>query len=67
MYAFTRSNTEFRSQGLCCRAWHYQPRRAAKPTAGGPAIVMAHGLGGTRDAGLEPFADFLWACSAARR
>jgi pimeloyl-ACP methyl ester carboxylesterase len=50
--AFTRINTEFKSEGVTCRAWHYQP-----VDGDGAAIVMAHGLGGTRDAGLEPFAE----------
>lgn len=52
MSTFQRVNTEFRSQGLLCRAWHYQPSAASEAI-----IVMAHGLGGTRDAGLEPFAE----------
>ncbi|MEZ5644122.1 MAG: alpha/beta fold hydrolase [Burkholderiaceae bacterium] len=52
MTTFTRTNTEFQSDGLTCRAWHYQPMKGS-----GAAIVMAHGLGGTRDAGLEPFAE----------
>lgn len=52
MNAFTRTDTEFQSDGVTCRAWHYLPAQA-----GGAAIVMAHGLGGTRDAGLEPFAE----------
>lgn len=49
-----RSDAEFLSQGTLCRAWHYLPEQGADtPT---PCIVMAHGLGGTRDAGLEPYA-----------
>lgn len=51
--SFTRINTEFKSEGVTCRAWHYQPTQSD-----GVAIVMAHGLGGTRDAGLEPFAEY---------
>lgn len=51
MTQHTRSDVEFFSNGTCCRAWLYTPE---KPNAA--AIVMAHGLGGTRDAGLEPFA-----------
>lgn len=47
----TRSDVEFSSHGTVCRAWLYTP---AAPN--GAAIIMAHGLGGTRDAGLEPFA-----------
>lgn len=46
-----RSDVEFTSMGTLCRAWLYTPTQA-----NGAAIVMAHGLGGTRDAGLAPFA-----------
>ena len=52
---FSRADVEFKSAGTTCRAWHYRPETAAAdPT---PCIVMAHGLGGTRDAGLEPYAE----------
>jgi pimeloyl-ACP methyl ester carboxylesterase len=34
-----------------CRAWHF---RAAGENR--PVVVMAHGFGGTKDSGLEPFA-----------
>jgi fermentation-respiration switch protein FrsA (DUF1100 family) len=34
-------------------AWLYLPEQRPAPV---PCIVMAHGLGGTRDAGLEPYA-----------
>lgn len=55
MDSFTRHDTEFTSQGITCRAWHFVPTTpAAEPT---PCIVMAHGLGGTRDAGLAPYAE----------
>lgn len=47
----TRSDVEFSSHGTVCRAWLYTPT-----APNGAAIIMAHGLGGTRDAGLEPFA-----------
>lgn len=47
-----RSDIEFESAGTRCRAWLYEP--AAQGWR--PCIVMAHGLGGTRDAGLEPYA-----------
>lgn len=49
---FTRRDAQFDSQGVTCRAWVYEP---AEPN--GAALVMAHGLAGTRDAGLEPFAE----------
>jgi uncharacterized protein len=54
--AFTRNDTTFLSAETICRAWHYRPvALAQKPN---PCIVMAHGLGGTRDARLEPYAEF---------
>ena len=50
-----RRNVEFASGGVTCRAWAYAP---ATPTLrAAPCIVMAHGLGGTRDASLEPYAE----------
>ncbi|AXQ29121.1 alpha/beta hydrolase [Solimonas sp. K1W22B-7] len=49
-----RHDIEFDSHGTRCRAWLFTPDGTA--TAPRPCIVMAHGLGGTRDAGLEPFA-----------
>ena len=48
-----REDLEFRSQGDRCAAWLY-------PATGGgnsPAVVMAHGLSGTRRDGLGPFAE----------
>ena len=51
-----RSDVEFQSQGVTCRAWLYVPDASAT-TRPAPCIVMAHGLGGTRDAGLEPYAE----------
>jgi dienelactone hydrolase len=51
---------EFRSQGVTLRAGHFLPAAGTAQTlrngAGLPCVVMAHGLGGTRAAGLEPFA-----------
>jgi len=57
----TRENLTFtsplNSQGTSCAAWHYPATddRLVGP-AGRPVVVMAHGLGGTKDSGLEPFA-----------
>jgi pimeloyl-ACP methyl ester carboxylesterase len=53
----TRNDLTFSSQGTTCAAWHFpavDDRLATPP--GRPAVVMAHGLGGTKDSGLEPFA-----------
>jgi dienelactone hydrolase len=49
-----RSDVEFPSHGVTCRAWLYTPARPDVRPA--PCIVMAPGLGGTREAGLEPYA-----------
>ena len=48
---------EFQSHGTTIRAGHFVAASGALRTArGAPCVVMGHGLGGTRDAGLEPFA-----------
>lgn len=50
----------FTSGGVECRAWHFTGEGDALATdAGRPVVVMAHGLGGTVDSGLEPFAEAL--------
>jgi pimeloyl-ACP methyl ester carboxylesterase len=47
----------FTSDGTVCAARHWSAATAALETdAGRPVVVMAHGLGGTMDSGLEPFA-----------
>ncbi|MCX4095860.1 alpha/beta hydrolase [Nocardia sp. alder85J] len=43
----------FISHGTRCDAWFFEP--AGLP-GGVPAVVMAHGFGGTKDSGLAPFA-----------
>jgi dienelactone hydrolase len=48
-----REEIEFQSHGVLCRGWYYRPQG----DTAGPCIVMAHGFGGTRDAGLEPYAE----------
>ena len=47
----------FYSGGIECDAWYFRARSddLAGP-AGKPVVVMAHGLGGTKDSGLEPYA-----------
>jgi len=53
---------EFPSHGVTLRAGHFLPasgaaQQALRNAKGDlPCVVMAHGLGGTRAAGLEPFA-----------
>ena len=34
-----------------CSAWHFRAEGQRRPV-----VVMAHGFGGTKDSGLEPFA-----------
>lgn len=47
----------FDSAGVRCAGWHFPATTDALSTdAGRPVIVMAHGLAGTMDSGLEPFA-----------
>lgn len=55
MTSAERRDVEFRSDGVTCRAWAYVPGEGVRRPA--PCIVMAHGLGGTRDAALEPYAE----------
>jgi pimeloyl-ACP methyl ester carboxylesterase len=50
-----RRDVEFVSGGVTCRAWAYASAEHAEGAA--PCIVMGHGLGGTRDASLEPYAE----------
>ncbi|MCD4525903.1 alpha/beta hydrolase [Nocardioides sp. cx-173] len=52
-----RADVRFDSAGVACAAWHFPGVGDGLATAAGrPAVVMAHGLGGTKDSGLEPFA-----------
>jgi pimeloyl-ACP methyl ester carboxylesterase len=55
----TRTDVEFPSDGTTCRAWLYLPEVTPSAAAdhSRPCVVMAHGLGGTRDASLEPYAE----------
>jgi pimeloyl-ACP methyl ester carboxylesterase len=49
-----REDLNFKVDGETCAAWLY-PAQAGEASA--PAIVMAHGLSGTRRDGLGPFAE----------
>ena len=54
----TRSEVAFGSHGSTCRAWRYTPdETASSPAVARPCVVMAHGLGATRDASLAPYAE----------
>ncbi|MBJ7348481.1 MAG: alpha/beta fold hydrolase [Thermoleophilaceae bacterium] len=48
-----RLDIDFTSSGTRCAAWHYEPEGDGKY----PYVVMAHGLGGTREGQLAPFAE----------
>jgi dienelactone hydrolase len=55
MISAPRREVAFLSGGVTCRAWAYVPADSGNRRS--PCIVMAHGLGGTRDASLEPYAE----------
>lgn len=60
-----RSDVDIDSHGTRLSAWHYPAAPDAWATpAGRPCVVMAHGFGGTRDSGLEPFAERFQAAGA---
>ncbi len=47
----------FPSEGVELDGWHFAGAGSAyEGPHGRPVVVMAHGLGGTKDSGLEPFA-----------
>ncbi len=48
-----RKDVTFEVKGTSLSAWLYLPEGRSAPV---PCIVMSHGLGATRDAGLEPYA-----------
>jgi fermentation-respiration switch protein FrsA (DUF1100 family) len=53
----TRVDVDFEVDGTRCAAWHYAGESdALRSEAGRPCVVMAHGIGATRDSGLEEFA-----------
>jgi dienelactone hydrolase len=47
----TYTSLTFRSGDTDCDAWHFR----ASGEAGRPVVVMAHGIAGTKDSGLEAF------------
>lgn len=48
----SRHDVTFVSAGDTCRAWLFMPDSAQPP----PLVILGHGLGGTREMGLEPYA-----------
>jgi pimeloyl-ACP methyl ester carboxylesterase len=51
---YTRSDISFPSAGLSCGAWLYRP--AGETIAKRPIVVLGHGLGATKDMGLDQYA-----------
>lgn len=61
----TRTDLSLHSHGDTLAAWHYRAGSDAWTTpAGRPCVVMAHGFGATKDAGLTPFAERFAAAGA---
>lgn len=63
----TYRQVEFTSSGTTCDAWFFEgaPDGPFDRPGGRPVVVMAHGFGGTKDSGLEPFAQRLAAAGLA--
>lgn len=60
-----RTDLHVDSLGTPLAVWHYPAEDTATPAASGrPCVVMAHGFGGTRDSGLEPYAERFQAAGA---
>jgi pimeloyl-ACP methyl ester carboxylesterase len=60
-----RHDIEIISHGVRLSAWHYEADNDDLTTPSGrPCVVMAHGLGGTKDSGLAPFAERFAAAGA---
>jgi uncharacterized protein len=56
----TPETVRFQSDGVTCEGWHFAATSDVLASAAGrPCVVMAHGLAGTRDSGLQPFAEAL--------
>lgn len=56
----TYTELDFYSAGERCSAWHFPGEGEGLAGPGGrPVVVMAHGFGGTKDSGLQPFAERL--------
>ena len=52
----TPNEMAFTSGEVTCSAWHFASESVLPPEGGRPVVVMAHGFGGTKDSGQEPFA-----------
>lgn len=53
----TRNDITFDSAGVTCAGWHFPAQGERYENR--PVVVMGHGFGGTKDSGLEPFAQRL--------
>ncbi|MGV0837257.1 alpha/beta hydrolase [Mycolicibacterium thermoresistibile] len=53
----TPTDVTFSSAGVDCRAWHFAADDRFGGPGGRPVVVMAHGFGGTKDSGLQSFAE----------
>ena len=61
----TIETISFDSHGTRCEAWYLRAGNDELTTSRGrPCVVMAHGFGATRDAGLLPFAEHFAAAGA---
>jgi pimeloyl-ACP methyl ester carboxylesterase len=52
-HAVTRHDVTFDSDGDTCAAWLFLPDGLERP----PVVVLGHGLGGTREMGLDAYAE----------
>lgn len=60
-----RKDVDIDSHGTRIAAWHFSAESdALTTTSGRPCVVMGHGFGATKDAGLEPFAERFQAAGA---
>lgn len=60
-----RTDIDIWSHGVRLSGWHYPANGEVwAKDAGRPCVVMAHGFGATRDAGLTPFAERFQAAGA---
>ncbi len=57
-----RQDLTFTSGGVACAAWFYPGGNDDQKT---PVVVMGHGIGGTKDSGLDPYARALQAAGYA--
>jgi uncharacterized protein len=65
MTTYSIDEVEFPSAGELCRGWRLVSRNdSLLSSEGRPIIVMAHGVGGTIDTGLQPFAEMFCATGA---